>query len=107
MTKTKVKKYTEEQLSMVLSHAEELEYEGEYRDPVNSLFFTYPPCGCVNQVAYNEPDPNEAAEINPVVAQALDSSFLEHYDSSKDDYDFNYYHTPDSLLKLLERVGAA
>ncbi len=79
------KKFTDEQLSRILSHAEELYREGVQR--------TGCMVGCVNQAAYNSPDRIGSYGLNEDAANAFD-----HYRGPK---------TPDAILQLLERAGCA
>ncbi len=92
MSKEKVKKFTKEQLSMILSHAPELQQFGgrvrNYGDKDCEV-------GCVNQCAYNEPNAMNACVINEPVAEAFDRSMRATA------------FTPTAILRLLERVGAA
>ena len=85
--KNKAKKFTEKQLSIILSHTHELEREGAWRSASQCRV------GCINQAAYNELSPVDAANKNVVVADWFDES--------------NCAINPVFLLSNLEKLGAA
>lgn len=86
----KAKKFTKTQLSTILSHAHELVRRGITRYSLTEEC----PAGCINQVAYNVADLSLAYAINPVVAEKFDCTC---YAPS----------TPNNILRMLERLGAA
>ncbi len=85
----KVKRFNDEELSRILSHAGELKRNGSTREPYQEC----PHVGCINQAAYNEGGKCKALGKNECVAMAFDET--------------TGIFTPDSVLRFLEKLGAA
>lgn len=81
------RKFTEEQLSRILSHAHELTRGGDFRVKGHC------PVGCVNQAAYNVDHPGAAYKKNIPAAERFDTS--------------SYIACPVGLLRMLESIGAS
>ncbi len=86
---TKPKRFTDEELSRILSHTHELKQNGCTRDPYDEFVYV----GCINQAAYNEGGKYKALGKNEAVALAFDF--------------YKGKFTPDSMLRFLEDLGAA
>lgn len=86
----KVKKFSDEELSRILSHAHELKRGGRWRGLIDGIAFL--PVGCINQAAYNGGGTMSSAAENPSAAREFDKS------------SFNL--TPDNVLRMLRRIGA-
>jgi hypothetical protein len=82
------KKFKDEELSRVLSHAHELIRYGSFRGRLQCEV------GCVNQAAYNIPYRFSAACANEAAADAFDGTADRKW-------------TPDTILRLLEKAGVA
>ena len=86
---TKVKRFKDEEVSRVLSHAHELTRYGVQRG--ESVAEEY--CvGCINQAAYNCGGVHDAYKKNPEVAEVFDMGPVPR--------------TPLKMLRFLERLGA-
>ncbi len=87
----KTKKFTNEELSRILSHANDLEPFGTCRDYEHRCAV-----GCINQAAYNIGASSRALLENVEVAKAFDRT-----DPRRDHW------APTEILRFLEKLGAA